>query len=144
MFPTLLIFLKSCFKQQQKQSRKKKSKETTKVILTFASSMSKTSHQGDLTPLIARSNEQVKNATWIKSEKKKGNTCRLLFSAIFQSTVEGAEHVSFRQNYSVSPWLSNKDFFCIIPKVGTGTVKKKPWGGINFSPVKLRNLFSVK
>lgn len=29
--------------------------------------MSKTSHQGDLTPLIARSNEQVKKATWIKS-----------------------------------------------------------------------------
>lgn len=45
------------------KTMQKKSKETAKVILTFASSMSKTSHQGDLTPLIARSNEQVKKAT---------------------------------------------------------------------------------
>lgn len=56
-----------------------------KYSKTFASSMSKTSHQGDLTPLIARSKEQVKKATWIKSEeKRKSKICGLLFYAVFQ------------------------------------------------------------
>lgn len=55
MFP----FLKSSVNTPPK----KKKEETVKVIHTFASSTSKTSHQGDLTPLIAKSNEQVKKAT---------------------------------------------------------------------------------
>lgn len=65
MFPTLFEKLLQITLKTMQEARSSKS------IHTFASSMSKTSHQGDLTPLIARSKEQVKKATWIKSEKKK-------------------------------------------------------------------------
>jgi hypothetical protein len=105
--------------------------------------MSKISHQGDLTPLIARSNEQVKNATWIKSG---GKNRQILWVISFWNSSKLNVYMnaicSTVNSWIVFPVKELRLFLHNVTRQNHNISKKTP-GGINVSPMKLRNLLQM-